>query len=343
VQYVGDLATQEYWRYHWASRLFDYLTVQNPNDDFFPNVQQQIYSQVPPTPTTFTPAGTVYGPTPMPIQNTLSITTPGNSNTTPPSYTEDTVPVYGLININTAPWRVLSALRICPYDDAETDAAGNKLAMQFAISPLTGSVATGNTDGVPDNVRLAQAIAQWRDQGPSAPNISANQVNVGGVGYPYGVYKGPFTSLADILNVPVVQNYLYEYNSGASPPVAGSISDNQKTAPSPNAVQGHLAPFDFYGATPSVNTATPAQLLTNGVRNDVEERFDLLSRLSNQATVKSDVYTVYIVVQGWQNAGSTSSSNPPKMVTQRRAAFIVDRTGVTPTNSTVKTINIPTD
>ena len=28
----------QYWHYHWAKRLFDYVTVQAPHDDYFPNV-----------------------------------------------------------------------------------------------------------------------------------------------------------------------------------------------------------------------------------------------------------------------------------------------------------------
>jgi len=314
-------AAERYWRYHWASRIFDYLTVQNPNDDYFPNVQQGIYTASP-----------VSGVQPVPVQNTPSI--PAASAASPNG--EDAVPVYGLINLNTAPWRVLSALRISPYDDAENAAQAG--ADNYAIS-LTGSVAAGS-DTVPDNVELAQAIVYWRDHGPSQiPVASSNlstQVTTATPPYPYTIYKGPFTSLADILNVPAVQAYLQAIDFAKAQPQNGPIPA-VVASPEPDAVQGHLSPFNFY------TNAPPSPLNTDGVRNDVEERFDLLSRLSNQVTVKSDVYTVYIVIQGWRNAGSTSASNPPQLVTQKRAAFIIDRTGVTPTSSNVKIINVPTN
>jgi hypothetical protein len=313
-----DPGTEEYWRYRWASRIFDYLTVQSPNDDYLPNVQQNTYL-----------AAT--GSYSLPVQNTAAISpaadttyVPTNANGTsnpavPPNYyAEDSVPVYGLININTAPWRVLSALRFCGYDDAET-----------ASSQIYA--------GIPDNVTLAQAIVNWRDGlGIVAPqSATASQVSSSGYPttpvFPYTGYKGPFTSVSDLLNVPQMQTYLNNclINSGTT---------IQKSANGPDAVQGILSPYNFY-----TEPASASVLHTSMVRNDVEERYDLLDRLSNQITTKSDVYTVYIVIQGWRNAGSTSSSNPPQLVTQRRAAFIIDRTGVTPTSSNVKTINVPTD
>jgi hypothetical protein len=338
MQYSTDVTatpTYRYWRYHWASRLFDYLTVQNPNDDYFPNVQQALYTGSP-----------VNQPSPMPVQNSASISPAANTAVVPAMTsgnttaiaaspnTEDTVPVYGLININTAPWRVLAALRLCPYDDAELVSPGVYASDQFTIDPF-GGAATPNPDSIPDNVELAEAIANWRDFGPTpvsgtTQGTVSTQVNNGTVGYQYGVYKGPFRSASDLLNVPAVQNYIEQLSF-------------QSSSAEPNAVFGHLSPFDFYANTPAYNAATPPALLTDGVRNDVEERYDLLDRISNQVTCKSDVYTVYIVVQGWRNAGSSSASNPPQLVTQRRAAFIIDRTGVTPTSSNVKIINVPTN
>jgi hypothetical protein len=339
---TGDLngappGAQKFWRYHWASRIFDYLTVQNPNDDYLPNVQQGIYT---------TEIGQPKAP--QPVQNT-SLISPAASVVPANPNTEDTVPVYGSLNINTVPWRVLSELRICPYDDSETTASNASLADQYTINPATGTISAGS-DSIPDNVEVAQALANWRDAGPYVSNLApgnvSNQVNT--TSYPYGIYKGPFTSVADLLNVPVVQNYLQKNNF-------------QQASLEPDDVHGHFLSYTPIPATttpPStptptpasptpfqvgMNAAAPAAPLTDGVRNDQEERFDLLDRLSNQVSVKSDTYTVYIVVQGWRNAGSTSASNPPQMVSQKRAAFIIDRTGVTPTSSNVKIVNVPTD
>jgi hypothetical protein len=343
VPYSTDQPDQKYWRYHWASRLFDYLTVQAPSDDFLPNVQPAIYSNAFPS------------NLPVAVQNSSAITSGGNSAATPPSYSEDTVPVYGLININTAPWRVLSALRISPYDDGEPN------AYSFTIGPPAGSVAfiKGQAAGFPNNSSLAQMIALWRDAGPIdgngvqlfnnvnnwTPSTAEQPLTAPGVAppnaaplqqlntttFPYASYKGPFTSITDLLNVPTIQSYIEQSSFlKADPRQNFTVAD-----PEPNDEFGHLAPGTY--------SAAAGTFLTDGVRNDTDERFDLLHRLSNMITTKSDVYTVYIVVQGWRNAGSTSSTAPPQMVVQKRAAFIIDRTGVTPTSSNVKIINVPTN
>src|SRR5207302_258 len=63
----------------------------------------------------------------------------------------------------------------------------------------------------------------------------------------------------------------------------------------------------------------------DGVLNDFEEQFLMLNRISNLITTRSDSFTVYIIVQGWRNAGTST----PQLVVQRRAAMIVDRSNVT--------------
>ena len=75
----------------------------------------------------------------------------------------------------------------------------------------------------------------------------------------------------------------------------------------------------------------------DGVRFDFEERFLLLNRISNLITTRSDSYTVYLVVQGWQDAGTAN----PVLRTQRRLAFIVDRSRVIPTNAQPTVTPVP--
>ena len=53
-----------------------------------------------------------------------------------------------------------------------------------------------------------------------------------------------------------------------------------------------------------------------------------LMRISNLITTRSDSFTVYVLVQGWRDAGTPA----PRLVVQRRAAIIVDRSAMTPTN-----------
>lgn len=101
--------------YGWAARILDcFTTIQSPNDDYFPHADPTF--DLTAASAGFSPAWKynrwnpgftgspqyIGGPTPIPIANTLK----GSANLG----TEDTAPVEGLININTAPWRVLAAV-----------------------------------------------------------------------------------------------------------------------------------------------------------------------------------------------------------------------------------------
>jgi hypothetical protein len=152
------------YRYAWAKKLFDYLTVQAPQDDYLPNV----------TTNQATSAG---APAPQAVDNDGD----GQANATtaiPPVDTEDAYPVHGLININTAPWRVLAALPIFPTGDANT------------YNTTTFGWTAGPNPGIDDNAELAQAIVHWRDGDP-ANNLPGN---------------GPFRSIFDLYNVPAFRN-----------------------------------------------------------------------------------------------------------------------------------------
>ena len=52
----------------------------------------------------------------------------------------------------------------------------------------------------------------------------------------------------------------------------------------------------------------------------------MLNRISNLITMRSDVFTCYLIVQGWRNAGT----NAAQLAVQRRLAFTVDRSTVVP-------------
>jgi hypothetical protein len=80
--------------------------------------------------------------------------------------------------------------------------------------------------------------------------------------------------------------------------------------------------------------------------NEFNELYLQINRLSNLITTHSDTYTVYIVIEGWQNAGDVAPFNattnpPPTPVLTRRSAFIVDRNSVTPLSRAVKTVTVP--
>jgi hypothetical protein len=173
------------------------------------------------------------------------------------------VPVEGLININTAPWKVLAALPLIP----------------------------GGTQAQID--ALAQAIVNYRDVVNPAPGAG-----------------GPFQTIYDLYKVPEFSN----------------TQDTILTAGDPNDIDGDFSPLGGTGNT-----------LTDGVRFDFEERFLLLNRISNMITTRSDSYTVYLLVQGWQDAGTVN----PQLRTQRRLAFIVDRSRINPTAPQMTVTPVP--
>jgi hypothetical protein len=102
-------------------RLFDYFTaINNPNDDYLPNIGAPGGGGAPGAPA-------------MPVPNGPNITDPKQAN----GQNELTAPVEGLININTAGWRVLAAI---PF-----------------ASPRSGNPDLWNTD-------VAKSIVFYRDE-----------------------------------------------------------------------------------------------------------------------------------------------------------------------------------
>ena len=131
-------------RYAWAKKLFDYLTVQAPQDDYLPNVAPD--RQV-------TDAGE--GTTPQAVDNDDDGTAnDGTATGTGTTNSEDTVPVQGLVNIGTAPARVLATLPMV---------SGKVTGKWTGTSDSGAWSADGSRDA---NVELAKAIVLWRDGDP---------------------------------------------------------------------------------------------------------------------------------------------------------------------------------
>ncbi len=72
---------------------------------------------------------------------------------------------------------------------------------------------------------------------------------------------------------------------------------------------------------------------------EFERWYANLTRISNLVSFSSDTYTVYIVVEGWRDVGTSRAER----VLQQRKAYIMDRSGITPTNLKPKIIPIPTE
>jgi hypothetical protein len=225
-----------------------------------------------------------------------AVSTPSVVLTADPTATDQTsqgnVGIEGLININTASWKVLSML------------------------PMV----TKNEDPsyVADNESLAKAIVSWR------------------------VTHGPFTSIYDL-------NSVIDYNSTSAgtntPPGFQNAEGWLKltaggAAGGVSSLNGLLSPPDpeFPSATASPGTAS-------SVAEDYQSDFAMLSRISNLITTRSDTFTIYIEVQGWQNVGSTVATSPPQPMITRRYAFIVDRSAINgdPGTRFLKTLTVPND
>jgi hypothetical protein len=168
------------WRYHFATRLFDYLTVQSPQLDFTPDVDPSVYGikyeTSPPTFVAKYPAAalstTLY---PQPLANVTSgirnaqINNVGGAD-------EESAPIDGLVNVNTANWRVLAAVPWVPWNYG----AG----FPTTISGLTSRGLA--------QLAIAQSIVRYRDY---------NDGSLPGGQPPHG--HGPFKTLFELGRVPI--------------------------------------------------------------------------------------------------------------------------------------------
>jgi hypothetical protein len=271
--------------YGWVTRLFDYLTVQAPGDDYSPNTDPVQYQSV-------------TGKTPLAIANAKPSVYNALASQT---VTEDTVPVQGLININTAPWRVLATL---PFSD---NAATNAAIAQAIVNYRDGYYSTAATSWVAGN-------------GPFKSIYDLNTVVAAFNPTQTGI-TAPTISFLDTLG---------SYNNAG---VYANAYNPSLPSHQPSNNDGILTPLyaTWNTAYPSTTPYVPA--------SDFQEQNLALTRVSNLITTRSDSYTVYLLIQGWANAGT----NTAKLVVQRRAAFIVDRSGTTPANPTVKITNVSTN
>ena len=163
-----------------------------------------------------------------------------------------------------------------PEDQTPTQGLVNINTAPWPVLALLPFAPGGDPGSPAINAALAQAICRYRDGDPSAGIIG----------------HGPFQSIFDLYRVPEFVVY-----------------QNSFTGPTTN-------PDDKAGDwTPDT------------VRFDFEEQYLLLNRISNMITTRSDSFTVYVLVQGWRGGGTTT----PELVVQRRRAFTADRTGLSQT------------
>jgi len=144
--------------YTWAARLFEYLGVLTTDGAWLPNTDPAAYQYRRPNETTFQ----VILPAPTPA--TLD-TTPAAPRVAPPA-------IEGLVNVNTAPRKVLAAV---PFFPTGSDTLDFRLDNE---NPELRGIPVQAPNGVSDNEELAQAIVAWRES------------------------NGPFRTLHDLFRVP---------------------------------------------------------------------------------------------------------------------------------------------
>jgi DNA uptake protein ComE-like DNA-binding protein len=267
--------------YAWAAHIFDYFsTLQNPQDDYLPNTDPQLYVSATGAWNPAT-AAWVANPALVPAFAILNSAT-GFANQ---ASVEDIAPVEGLINVNTASMQTLSAVPFLPGDMPKIGGAN-------VLAPV------GTNPG--SNQGIAASIITYRNT------------------------YGPIKTLFDLNRVLLTQG---TYQKTGNPAATPTTFQNFYGDPT-------LYDYDNYNGSLS-----PLGTNYSGVTNDFKSRFNMLTRVSNLLTTRSDTYTVYILVQGWTGVGTTA----PQMVAQRRAAFIADRSRVTGTNRTLAIYPIQTN
>ena len=181
----------------------------------------------------------------------------------------------------------------------------------LASLPLVVDPATGRVDVVRTE-ELANAIVYFRDVHDGTPPFNPGDPPV----------KRPRVIFSSILNLndvvdtrppelrrPEFRAGVYGFRDGYG------TFDPSGAGPEPGTPAGDLSPY---------RPGDPG--VTDGVRGDFEEQFLNVTRISNLITTHSDSFTCYVYVVGVQNAGTPLASAR----VERRAAFIVDRSAVTP-------------
>jgi hypothetical protein len=236
--------------------------------------------------------------------------------------------VEGLININTAPARVLAALPWFPPEVGGGQPWSTGRVTWDAVNKRLLPV--GNA--VDDNWELAQAIVWWRDRDNGNPR-PAGQPPVPG---------GPFTSIFDLYKVPAFRIAQAEILNTGQPGGIAPLISAPNDPPAPIRDIGLLeGDFTYPQVWPNPSPGAGRESYTDSIRFDFKEQYLLLNRVSNLITTRSDVFTIYVVIQGWRDVGL--SGKAPQFVAERRDAIIVDRNAITPNNRKMKEYKVTTE
>jgi hypothetical protein len=213
----------------------------------------------------------------------------------------------GLININSASWRTIAAMEMIPKS-------------QDKLYPGTN---------LSYNEMLAKLIVRYRDFDDGIARTDAGGKPLAPQGH------GPFRNLMEL-------------NKVFDPTTPANTFRNALGLMTPNVNDPTYRAWGNYAPGPAFfNAAGKIAPGVDNKPNGATWATDTLmaNRISNLVSLRSDTFTVYVVVQGWRNAGT----NLPELVVQKRLAAIYDRSSlgagglVLPSSGGLRTINIPAD
>ena len=341
------------WRYRWAMSLFDYLTVQSPQDDQLPQVDPITYLSV------ASPSPTL--PPPQPVKH--------NNDGNPPPQTYGRV--ISIVRKPSGAWFVQETMSLASdFYLLGSPSSYNGTAVQFLTGGCQGFLAQiqhVSNSGPPWTIEMSAPIAlpgvpppslpatndifvllgtpepaaalnglvnvntaSWRvlaavpfvpnvqlQNAPLNTDIALSIIRYRDVMDPVtGVAHGPFQSLFELNRVP-----LYHFTPGSGATSLGITFRDAMTrlANNPAGLANHF-PFTLqYGDLTGTGSSG---------MGDFAGTFLMMNRVSNLLTTRSDSFTAYVLLQGWRNAETPDAT----LAVQRRAAFLIDRTGVTSLN-----------
>ena len=290
------------WFYHFSTRIFDYLTVQSPQLDYTPEADPGTSDIYQPTTTNPPGQAADYG---RYSPNNVLEGPNAVSNVTGGAFSQG---VYNAepANPNASTEEMVPTEGLININTSpwRVLAAVPWVGPDF---PSFNGSPTGNR--LATNVNIGLSIAYYRDVDDGTATPPAQ--------HPHG----PFKSIFELNNVPI---YPAVSSAGIGKPYT-LFRDLLKSGGTPyNQNQGNITP----GYPPATDT----------VVGDFKTKFTMMSRASNLVTTRSDSFTAYILLQGWRDAETPNAT----LAVQRRAALLIDRSGVTPINPSPAVTLVPT-
>ncbi|MEM1010991.1 MAG: hypothetical protein AAGI46_02080, partial [Planctomycetota bacterium] len=291
-------------RKNWARKALDYVAAFHaPGSDTFPHADLRYRADDPTLNARALPAADFTAAS-VPVEifgldSDLFLTPPesiGSELRSDEAYAEALSGIPGRINVNTAP---LGVLKLLPSEVVATTGltAAGTLATnaEFLFDPLAA-----DGDGLFDYLNGPYDYVASRD-GARLPF--------------FGAAGEAINDSYDLLSVLPAVSATADDEKPFVADVTGRIDGAAVDA---GVFTDETQFFDYDGS-----------LDINATVDTTEAALGDVIRLSNLTSRQSDSYTVYIVLQAWENVDAPAG-RLPRLVRQQRKAFIVDRSGVRP-------------